>query len=140
MAHFSGDQKALEGALETVLGRLPALADALILVTISAGSLVGEMAHVDLDVALRRLGDSEIRLLPMGDPDRRAAIDLAVARAREGAPITPASPDLATMVNSAFGLAVDSVAAAAQGAETTPVRVARAIADTAPKGLAAEDL
>jgi hypothetical protein len=140
VAHFSGDQQALEGTLQAVLGSLITLADGLTLVAIRAGGLVGEMAQVNLDVALRRLGDSEIRLLPAGDPDRRAAINLALARAADSAPPTPAAPDLATMVNSAFGLAVDSVAAAAQGAETTPARVARAIADTAETGLAAGDL
>jgi hypothetical protein len=140
VAHFSGDQGALEGTLKGVLGSLLTLADGLTLVAISAGGLVGEMAQVNLDVALRRLGDSEIRLLPAGDTDRRAAIDLAMAMAEDRAASEPAPADLATMVNSAYGLAVDSVAAAAQGAETTPVRVARAIADSAHTGLAAGDL
>jgi hypothetical protein len=140
VAHFSGDQQALEGTLQAVLGSLETLADGLTLVAIRAGGLVGEMAQVNLEVALQRLGDSEIRLLPVGDPDRRAAINLALARAGDPAAPGPAAPDLATMVNSAFGLAVDSVAAAAQGAETTPARVARAIGDAAERGLAAGDL
>ena len=100
------------------------LADAFTFVAIRAGSLIGEMAQVNLDVALRRLGDSEIRLLPEGDPDRRSAISLATAMSERGGPPSPTTC-FATMVNSAFGLAVDSVAAAAQGAETTPIRVAK---------------
>jgi hypothetical protein len=139
VAHFSGDQRALEGTLKGVLGSLVTLADAFTLVAIKAGSLIGEMAQVNLDVALRRLGDSEIQLLPVGDADRRSAISLATAMAGGGGPGSP-TPCLATRVNSAFGLAVDSVAAAAQGAETTPIRVAQAIADSAHKGLAAGDL
>jgi hypothetical protein len=142
VAHFSGDQQALEGTLGGVLGSLATLADGLTRVAISAGSMVGEMAQVNLDVALRRLGDSDVRLLPVGDTDRPAAINLAIAVGRDPKPTRHGTSvlNVATMVNSAFALAVDSVAAAAQGAETTPIRVAQAIAETAHQGLAAEDL
>lgn len=141
VAHFSGDQQALEGTLQQVLGTLATLVDGLTLVAIRAGMMFGEMAKVNLDVALRRLGDSDLRLLPVGDTDRRAAINLALAVAGDPTLTEQASRghDLATMVNSAFGLAVDSVAAAAQGAETTPARLAQTIADTAHNGPGAGD-
>ena len=85
-AHFSGDQQALEGTLQGVLGTLATLADGLVWVAISAGRMFGEMAKVNLDVALRRLGDSEVRLLPVGDTNRRAAISLALAVAGDPMP------------------------------------------------------
>jgi hypothetical protein len=142
VAHFSGDQQTLEGTLQGVLGTLATLADCFTLVAISAGKMFADMAKVSLDVALGRLGDSDVRLLPVGDTNRRAGINLALGLAGEPAMTEHATPgfDLATMVNSTFGLAVDSVAAAAQGAETTPARLAQTIADAAHKGLAAGEL
>jgi len=135
LAHFAGHHPPIE-EVEPLRQKPPRVADAFTQVAIAAGTMIAQMAEIDLGVALRQVGDSETRLFPgdLGSTDRPAAIDLAIAVAGGASTQLRAHAtrlDVPTMMNSTFGLAVDALRTAAQACEVTPMRLAEAFVDEA---------